>query len=104
MFYYPDRDWFEKIDLLVSTRREDETRTMCMEECAELVQAISKVMRAKTDAEKNQARTNLLAEIADVLISIDLLQVTEEIGSDEIMTAVDEKMVRNLARIGGDGK
>lgn len=75
-----------------------------MEECAELVQAISKVMRAKTAVEKDQARTNLLMEIADVLISIDLLQVTEEIGSDEIMTAVDEKMVRNLARIGGDGK
>ena len=104
MFYYPDRDWFNKIEILVRAHGESETRTMCMEECAELVQAISKVMRAKTDTEKNQARTNLLMEIADVLISIDLLQVTEEIGSDEIMTAVDEKMVRNLARIGGDGK
>lgn len=104
MFYYPDRDWFEKIDLLVRTRGEDETRTMCMEECAELVQAISKVMRAKTDAEKDKARTNLLMEIADVLISIDLLQMTEEFGSDEVMAAVDEKMLRNLARIGGDGK
>ena len=102
--FYPDCDWHDKIELLVRAHGESETRTMCMEECAELVQAISKVMRAKTDAEKNQARTNLLAEIADVLISIDLLQVTEEIGSDEIMTAVDEKMVRNLARIGGDGK
>ena len=42
--------------------------TVCMEECAELVQAISKAKRGKLD------KNNMTEEIADVLICIEMLK------------------------------
>ena len=43
---------------------EDYQTTVCMEECAELIQAISKMKRGQS------RRDNLLEEMADVLICI----------------------------------
>ena len=42
--------------------------TVCMEECAELIQAISKAKRGKIN------RDNMIEEIADVLICIEMLK------------------------------
>ena len=58
--------------------------TVCMEECAELIQAISKEKRGKSD------RMHLAEEIADVLICIEILKqiygVTDELVNDWIYT------------------
>ena len=45
--------------------------TVCMEECAELIQAISKAKRGKIN------RDNMIEEIADVLICIEKKQARE---------------------------
>ena len=68
--------------------------TVCMEECAELIQAISKEKRGKNDI------LHLSEEIADVLISIEILKqvygVTDELVNDWIYT----KQKRIVERMG----
>lgn len=63
--------------------------TICMEECAELIQAISKMKRGKDN------RDNLIEEMADVLIAFSQLRYIYGITDDEeIIKWVDAKQDR----------
>ena len=72
---------------------EEVQSTVCMEECSELIQAISKEKRGKSD------RMHLAEEMADVLICIEILKqiygVTDEIVNDWIYT----KQARTVERM-----
>lgn len=80
-----------------------------MEECAELVVAMSKVLRTEeavlsnpTDtsvANLNLALQNLKSEMADVLIMIDQICYLEDFSDDDIYQIVDRKLDRQLDRI-----
>lgn len=73
--------------------------TIAMEECAELVQAISKAKRGKLD------RANVAEEIADVLICIEWIKEAYEISEEEINTWKLEKQYRIVRRLNnGDFK
>lgn len=67
--------------------------TVCMEECAELIQAISKEKRGKSD------KDHLSEEIADVLICIEMLKQIYNITEDEIYSWVITKQERTVKRI-----
>lgn len=56
---------------------------IAMEECAELIQAISKCLRSK-DIVPIKVREHLIEEIADVLICIEQLKVMYSIDDYEI--------------------
>ena len=56
----------------------DVQSTVCMEECAELIQAISKEKRGKSD------KSHLAEEMADVIICIEMLQEIYSISDDMI--------------------
>ena len=75
---------------------EDLQSTVCMEECAELIQAISKQKRGKSDKE------HLTEEIADVLICIKLLQSIYDIPDGHIADWIISKQARMLERIKGE--
>lgn len=75
---------------------EDLESTVCMEECAELIQAISKQKRGKSDKE------HLTEEIADVLICIKLLQSIYDIPDEHIADWIISKQARMLERIKGE--
>ena len=75
---------------------EDIQSTVCMEECAELIQAISKQKRGKSDKE------HLTEEIADVLICIKLLQSIYDIPDGHIADWIISKQARMLERIKGE--
>jgi len=62
--------------------------TICMEECAELIQAISKMKRGK------DYRDNLSEEIADVNIAITQLKVIYGIKAEEINDWILKKQAR----------
>lgn len=62
--------------------------TICMEECAELIQAISKMKRGKDN------RDNLIEEMADVLIAFSQLRYIYDITDDEIIKWLDAKQDR----------
>lgn len=66
---------------------------VCMEEYAELSQAISKGLRGKLN------RDNLIEEMADVLICINILKQIYKISDAELDKMIDKKQLRNLGRI-----
>lgn len=68
--------------------------TVCMEECAELIQAISKVKRGKIN------RDNMIEEIADVLICIEMLKQMYMISDEKINKWIEKKQEREAERIG----
>ena len=70
------------------------------EECAELIQAISKMRRAR-DAGKDDsvAYFNLVEEMADVLVVLEQLQEMYDIPDTEIQSMVFKKCRRQEARI-----
>ena len=76
----------------------DVQSTVCMEECAELIQAISKEKRGKSDKE------NLAEEMADVIICIEMLKQIYNITEDEIYSWVINKQERIIERIKKDAQ
>ena len=74
----------------------DAQSTVCMEECAELIQAISKEKRGKHDYK------HLAEEIADVLICISMLQDMYEIDGSDIQLWIDLKQERIVERMKQD--
>ena len=74
----------------------DAQSTVCMEECAELIQAISKEKRGKHDYK------HLAEEIADVLICISMLQDMYEIDGSDIQLWIDLKQKRIVDRMKQD--
>jgi NTP pyrophosphatase (non-canonical NTP hydrolase) len=71
----------------------DAQSTVCMEECAELIQAISKEKRGKSD------KNHLAEEMADVLISIELLKEIYDVSNEQINEWVDKKQKRIRSRM-----
>lgn len=67
--------------------------TICMEECAELIQAISKAKRGKID------RDNMIEEIADVLICIEMLKQIYMISDEKINKWIEKKQAREAERM-----
>lgn len=74
----------------------DTQSTICMEECAELIQAISKEKRGKSD------KDHLAEEIADVIICIEMLRQIYNISEDAISSWIITKQERTIERIKGD--
>ena len=66
---------------------------VCMEELSELTQAISKEIRGKDN------RSNLVEEMADVLICIEILKQVFEITDEDIDSWIKYKQERNLFRM-----
>ena len=71
----------------------DTQTTVCMEECAELIQAISKEKRGAHDA------LHLAEEIADVLICIAILKQVYGVNEKRIDDWIYTKQKRIIERI-----
>ena len=71
-----------------------------MEECAELIQAVSKMRRVTYyGGDDTAARDNLVEEIADVLICVKQMQEIYGIADRDIQQMVDVKCRRQEARL-----
>ena len=71
-----------------------------MEECAELIQAVSKMRRAaNAGKDDDAARYNLVEEIADCLICMKQVQDIYGISDHDIQLMVDRKCRRQEARL-----
>lgn len=67
--------------------------TVAMEECSELIQAVSKEIRGKHD------KAHLSEEIADVLISIEIIKQACGVTESEVNEWIDYKQERIKRRI-----
>ena len=70
----------------------DVQSTVCMEECAELIHAISKEKRGKSD------KSHLADEMADVIICIEMLKEIYSISDDMISEWIQIKEARIIER------
>lgn len=68
--------------------------TVCMEECAELIQEISKHLR-----DKYRDDDNLLSELADVSICIDSIISMKNLSSDDFKEIRRSKIERLAHRV-----
>ena len=84
---------------------EDAQSIVHMEECAELIQAISKMRRVKKaylegqDVDDTCAYYNLVEEMADVLICMEQMREMYGISDSEVQMMVDKKVRRQEERM-----
>ena len=89
-----EKDLYERNIRYHGTQQET---TIAMEECSELIQAISKCKRYGGFIDNH--RDNLIEEIADVLIVINELQLIYDISDNDIENIKNTKMDRMDFRI-----
>lgn len=70
---------------------------VCMEECSELIQAISKRLRGKPGA-----TDNLAEEMADVTICLSLLEQMYDITDEQLDEWITRKTLRQCERMQAD--
>lgn len=67
-------------------------RDILVEECAELIQAVSKCKRGVTGS-----FDNFVEELADAQVM--LTQMIDYVGREEVQKKIDEKLLRQIERI-----
>ena len=82
--------------------------TQCMEECAELIQACNKLLRASgkgqpTDTEPGEALTNLMEETVDVSIMLAELSYLLCFDKQIVDRVMVEKIVRTNRKLFKEG-
>lgn len=91
----------EMMEHIVGSRGTETMSVIAMEEPAELIQAVSKILRyGLTD----ESRASLAEEMADVRIILGELSIMYGIGNDEIWRIMDRKLQREMARIEAERK
>lgn len=88
-----------KIEKLVKKNGMRFQSMIAQEECAELIQAISKCLRSK-DFPVEYERENLIEEMADVMICLEQLKVIFHINEEELKCWIETKENRLLTREG----
>lgn len=88
-----------EIEKLVKKNGIKHQSMIAMEECAELIQAISKCLRSK-EMIPTEVRENLIEEIADVMICLEQLQIMYYIDDEELYAMKQKKENRLLTREG----
>lgn len=85
--------WRESIEKYGKTMQS----IVCMEECSELIQAVSKRLRGKPDA-----TDNLAEEMADVIICLYLLKEMYDITDEQLNEWIARKTARQFKRMQAD--
>lgn len=86
-----------KIEKLVKKNGIRLQSTIAQEECAELIQAVSKCLRSKEEVPIKE-RMNLIEEMADVMICLQLLQCMYYINDEELYAMKQKKENRLIER------
>ena len=76
--------------------RNDEILIITQEECAEVIQAISKTIRFGLDVEWNNEtnRDHLEEEVGDLVAMINLMIQAEIISEDNVIAASEKKLLK----------
>lgn len=88
-----------EIEKLVKKNGIKNQSMIAMEECGELIQAISKCVRSK-ELIPTETREHLIEEMADVMICLEQLKVIFHINEEELKCWIEVKENRLLTREG----
>ena len=89
----------ELIQKLIDKNGIQAQSNIAMEECSELIQAISKCLRSK-DLIPTETREHLIEEMADVMICLQQLQYMYYIDDEELYAMKQKKENRLITREG----
>lgn len=81
---------------IVSHYGDDYITTVATEECAELIQAVTKCKRYGCDSLR---RDNLIEEMADVMIILDELMIIYDIELSDVFEIIESKFERQKDRM-----
>lgn len=110
MKYYLSPEQADAVKMRSIARYGNDTQTtVCMEECAELIQAISKLKRYNPEDTTNKVGRselveNLYEEIADVCICFDLLTEIYGLKPSDVSRMVNHKVWRMKRRLEAQGE
>ena len=86
----------------------EEQSNQLIEECAELIQALSKYRRASgkgqpiADYQKTTVLDNIIEEIADVEVMLEQIKYLLNISEDDILAVIQAKTIRQRNRMQGE--
>lgn len=96
--------YYSKIKKIADAYGYDAQSRQLIEEMAELTQAINKAWRMGNDFDNLLVqKRNIKEEIADVTIMIEQIKYLLSISDTEIDQIIEQKLNRQLERIGADG-
>lgn len=117
-----EQDWCDSMTYYLSPKQADAVKmrsiarygkdtqtTVCMEECAELIQAISKLKRYNPEDPTNKVGRselieNLYEEMADVYICFDLLVEIYGLKPSDLRRMIDHKVWRMKRKLEAQGE
>ena len=117
-----EQDWRNSVKYYLSPEQEstikmrsiawygpDAQTTVCMEECAELIQAISKLKRFNPEdphnkVSRNELVENLYEEMADVQICFNLLFEIYDLKPSDLRRMIDHKVWRMKRKMEAQGE
>lgn len=117
-----EQDWRDSMKYYISPEQADTVKmrsiarygndkqtTVCMEECAELIQAISKLKRYDPYDQNNtvgraELIENLYEEMADVCICLDLLTEIYGLKQSDLRRMINHKIWRMKRRLEAQGE
>ena len=85
----------ERLDKILSHYGVEKQSLQTCEECGELIQAVSRLVRGVT----SERISNLIEEISDMYIMIGQMMIAYNIDLEEVEKTVDKKIARQLDRI-----
>lgn len=96
-----DRNFSNDI-INISRDHSTEHNLVCLsEECAEVIQACTKLLRKRVETPENNMNEridNLIEEIADILINIDIIMWDFEINNFDVEKIIQQKIERYKER------
>lgn len=110
MKYYLSPEQADAVEMRSIARYGKDTQTtVCMEECAELIQAISKLKRYNPEDTTNKVGRselieNLYEEMADVQICFDLLIEIYGLKPSDLRRMIDHKVWRIKRKLEAQGE
>lgn len=89
----------DSLNKIVNSEEKDMMKVFVVEECSELIKAITKMERSKGYSDYVKLRSNIIEEMSDVIISILLYIKENKIDEKELYEEIEIKMKRKVKEI-----
>lgn len=89
----------DSLNKIINSEEKDTMKVFVVEECSELIKAITKMERSKGYSDYVKLRSNIIEEMSDIIISILLYIKENKIDEKELYEEIEIKMRRKIKEI-----